>query len=45
MMLTIVMLGLIAAGGLGWYFESVKAQSARWIALFSILGLATFFIV
>ena len=45
MMLTIVMLGLLAAGGLAWYFESVKAQSARWISLFSVLGLATFFAV
>ena len=45
MMLTIVMLSLLAAGGLAWYLESVKAQSARWVALLSLLVLSAFFII
>jgi len=43
-MLTLVMLGLLAAGVLAWYLESVKARSARWVALVAIIGFALFFV-
>jgi len=44
-MLTLVMLGLLAAGVLAWYLESVKKNSARWVALLAIVSFAIFFVL
>jgi NADH-quinone oxidoreductase subunit M len=45
MMLTIVIFGLLVMGAIAWYAESLKAQSAKWVALFSVLALMLFFVV
>lgn len=44
MMLTIIMLGLVFSGAIAWISEGVKANSARWIAIYSVFGFTVFFI-
>ena len=44
MIITIIMLGLVISGGLAWFVEGYKANSARWIAIYAVFGLFVFFI-
>lgn len=43
MNITLVICSLLAGGALAWYMESVKAQSARWLALITVLVVALYF--
>jgi NADH-quinone oxidoreductase subunit M len=39
------MCSLLFGGALAWYFESIKAQSARWLALLTVLLVGLYFII
>mgnify|MGYP003384301012 CR=1 FL=1 len=43
MSITFVMCSLLVAGGLAWFVEEVKANSARYLALFSVLAIGAYF--
>lgn len=45
MNITLVMCSLVFGGALAWYVESVKAQSARWLALLTVLVVSFYFIL
>lgn len=44
MMISTIIIGLILAGILAWYMESIKKNSARWIAIYSVFGFFVFFV-
>ena len=43
MNITLVMTSLLFGGALAWYIESIKAQSARWIAIITVLIVGLYF--
>ncbi len=43
MSITFVMCSLLVAGGLAWFAEGVKANSARYVALLLVLAIAIYF--
>jgi len=45
MSITLVMTSLLFGGALAWYIESVKAHSARWIALLTVLVVGVYFAI
>jgi len=45
MNITLVMSSLLFGGALAWYIEAVKGQSARWIALLTVIVVALYFII
>lgn len=45
MNITVVMCSLLVGGALAWYMEGVKAQSARWIALLTVLVVGLYFAI
>ncbi len=44
MMITIIMGGLLISGALAWFFEGIKANSGRWIAIYAVFGFFVFFV-
>ena len=45
MNITLVMSSLLFGGALAWYIEGVKAQSARWIALLTVIVVGIYFVL
>lgn len=45
MNITLVMCSLLFGGALAWYIEGVKAQSARWIALLTVVVISFYFVI
>ncbi len=45
MSITLVMSSLFFGGALAWYIEGVKAQSARWIALLTVIIVGFYFVI
>ena len=45
MNITLVMCSLLLGGALAWYAEGVKAQSARWLSLLTVLVVSCYFIL
>jgi len=44
MIITISIIGLLISGSLAWFFEGIKANSARWIAIYAVFGFFVFFV-
>jgi len=45
MNITLVMCSLLIGGALAWYAEGFKAQSARWLALLTVLVVGLYFVI
>lgn len=45
MSITLLMSGLLFGGALAWFLEGVKAQSARWISLLTVLVMSGYFAI
>jgi len=45
MSITLVMCGLFFGGALAWFLEGVKAQSARWVSLLTVLVISGYFAI
>lgn len=45
MSLTLIMCGLLFGGALAWFLEGLKAHTAKWIALITLLALGSYFAI
>lgn len=45
MNITFVMCSLLVGGALAWYVEGVKAQSARWLSLLTVVFVSIYFVI
>lgn len=45
MSITLVMCGLFFGGALAWFLEGIKAQSARWVSLLTVLVISSYFAI
>lgn len=45
MNVTLVMCSLLLGGAIAWYAEGIKAQSARYLALFTVLLVSLYFVI
>ncbi|WP_114325147.1 complex I subunit 4 family protein [Candidatus Colwellia aromaticivorans] len=45
MSITLLMCGLLFGGALAWFLEGVKAQSARWVSLLTVLVIGGYFAI
>ena len=45
MIITLVMCALLLGGSIAWFAEGLKAQSARWISLLTVVLVGCYFVV